>query len=165
MLNYTLARWITFSSFSLLMKIWPIKVPGRDKQPLDGMGGARKKTGMERVWRGGGGDKGSNPQARLETRLEIFVYFLQIYTCLILLYIYMGKVGGYVSSQNSNKNMFTIYILLHREKRKIGQPVHKITEEWLCFEDYPSCDLSLRGQNSKNVFNNRGSRWRIVQHL
>lgn len=54
MLNYTLARWITFSSFSLLMKIWPIKVPGRDKQPLDGMGGARKKTGMERVWRGGG---------------------------------------------------------------------------------------------------------------
>lgn len=45
-------------------------------------------------WKGfeGGGDKGSNPQARLETRLEIFdlVYFLQIYTCLILLYIY-GK--------------------------------------------------------------------------
>lgn len=73
------------------MKIWPIKVPGRDKQPLDGMGGARKKTGMERDW-GGRGDKGSNPQARLETRLEIFdlVYFLQIYTCLILLYIY-GK--------------------------------------------------------------------------
>lgn len=110
------------------MKIWPIKVPGRDKQPLDGMGGARKKTGMERDW-GGRGDKGSNPQARLETRLEIFVYFLQIYTCLILLYIYMGKVGGYVSFQNSSKNMFTIYILLHREKRKIGQPVHKITEE------------------------------------
>lgn len=70
------------------MKIWPIKVPGRDKQPLDGMGGARKKTGMERDW---GGDKGSNPQARLETRLEIFVYFLQIYTCLILLYIYIWE--------------------------------------------------------------------------
>lgn len=36
------------------MKIWPIKVPGRDKQPLDGMGGgARKKTGMERDWGGG----------------------------------------------------------------------------------------------------------------
>lgn len=41
----------------------------------------------------GGGDKGSNPQARLETRLEIFdlVYFLQIYTCLILLYIYIWE--------------------------------------------------------------------------
>lgn len=166
MLNYTLARWITFSSFSLLMKIWPIKVPGRDKQPLDGMGGARKKTGMERVWRGGGGIRVRIHRLDWKQDWKSSTWFIFCKFILVwFFYIYMEKVGGYVSFQNSSKNMFTIYILLHREKRKIGQPVHKITEEWLCFENYPSFDLSLRGQNSKNVFNNRGSRWRIVQHL